>query len=597
MAPKNIKDLLCNGEILWDDRLTWTNNSWPQFTECFQNTVLTWIPCGWIWISAPFYAYHLLSIKKKIQRVRVLFLFKMFCILAMIALHITDAFETFKVRKSIASMISPLIWIATMFLHSYLLYLEKTRKKARSPISFVYWILVTLVVLVPLYSNLILKTSTSDAVALPVMCLKFGVALLSVILQIFPDYVNKKDNVGKNPEIFSSFLSWIFLFWFERLVIKGLRTQLSDDDIFNLRPQDKTKCGIDKFLHHWDAEQSRQMSKKAKQKYKLEDNWDTQIPLLSLAATHAHSTASENIYQDATGDQNTNKQDSVFDQNGKESELNHDHLHSESYIDVRKYDQGEILTPQISFLKTLCKCFWLDLLSGQSGMLMLIATSILSPIVLGWLINFTKDPTEYAWHGYIYAAAFILLRLLNSTFVNVSKWFNNRVASKVQCTTIAAIFRKSLIMSNEARKKSTTGEIINLMSIDVNHIESMLIGSFWSWVSAVLLVVGVYLLYTIMGVALLAGLGFMLLLFCMNILSSQKMRKYQEIIMTIKDERMKILNEILNGIKVVKLSGWELMFIKKVLDVRERELKIYFKYCILAGFESFTWHVANIWVL
>ncbi|KAH9499144.1 Multidrug resistance-associated protein 1 [Bulinus truncatus] len=74
------------------------------------------------------------------------------------------------------------------------------------------------------------------------------------------------------------------------------------------------------------------------------------------------------------------------------------------------------------------------------------------------------------------------------------------------------------------------------------------------------------------------------------------MRKYQEIIMTIKDERMKIMNEILNGIKVVKLSGWELMFIKKVLDVRERELKIYFKYCILAGFESFTWHVANIWV-
>lgn len=60
-------------------------------------------------------------------------------------------------------------------------------------------------------------------------------------------------------------------------------------------------------------------------------------------------------------------------------------------------------------------------------------------------------------------------------------------------------------MSSEARTLSTTGEIINLMSVDVGHIEAMLIGSFWSWVSAILLVVGVYLLYTIMGLALLSG--------------------------------------------------------------------------------------------
>lgn len=41
--------------ISQDTDLTW-NGQWPQFTPCFQNTILLWIPCGFLWIAAPFYA-------------------------------------------------------------------------------------------------------------------------------------------------------------------------------------------------------------------------------------------------------------------------------------------------------------------------------------------------------------------------------------------------------------------------------------------------------------------------------------------------------------------------------------------------------------
>lgn len=34
-----------------------------------------------------------------------------------------------------------------------------------------------------------------------------------------------------------------------------------------------------------------------------------------------------------------------------------------------------------------------------------------------------------------------------------------------------------------------------------------------------------------------------------------------------KDERMKITNEILNGIKYIKMSGWEQAFLKKVAHI------------------------------
>ena len=43
--------------------LTWGETSWPEFTQCFQDSLLIWLPCGFLWISAPFYLYYLITVK------------------------------------------------------------------------------------------------------------------------------------------------------------------------------------------------------------------------------------------------------------------------------------------------------------------------------------------------------------------------------------------------------------------------------------------------------------------------------------------------------------------------------------------------------
>lgn len=43
-----------------DGSLTW-NSSYPEFTECFQDTVLVLVPCGWLWVTSPFYLYYIYS--------------------------------------------------------------------------------------------------------------------------------------------------------------------------------------------------------------------------------------------------------------------------------------------------------------------------------------------------------------------------------------------------------------------------------------------------------------------------------------------------------------------------------------------------------
>lgn len=56
-----------------------------------------------------------------------------------------------------------------------------------------------------------------------------------------------------------------------------------------------------------------------------------------------------------------------------------------------------------------------------------------------------------------------------------------------------------------------------------------------------------------------------------------------------KDNRIKLMNEILNGIKVLKLYAWELAFREKVLEIRQKELKVLKKSAYLAAMATFTW--------
>ena len=56
---------------------------------------------------------------------------------------------------------------------------------------------------------------------------------------------------------------------------------------------------------------------------------------------------------------------------------------------------------------------------------------------------------------------------------------------------------------------------------------------------------------------------------------SMYMKKLQKELSTVRDERIKLTNEVLTGMKVIKLQAWEREFQNRINDVRERELEIF----------------------
>ena len=112
------------------------------------------------------------------------------------------------------------------------------------------------------------------------------------------------------------------------------------------------------------------------------------------------------------------------------------------------------------------------------------------------------------------------------------------------------IFFQALTLTSGARKQSTIGEIVNLMSIDAKNIQDF-ISYFWVlWSSPLQCCFSLYFLFDTMGISIFAGVGVLIILIPMNGIVISILHKLQAKQMRQKDNRIKLLSEVLNGIKV-----------------------------------------------
>lgn len=63
-----------------------------------------------------------------------------------------------------------------------------------------------------------------------------------------------------------------------------------------------------------------------------------------------------------------------------------------------------------------------------------------------------------------------------------------------------------------------------------------------------------------------------------------------------KDTRIKLVNEVLNGMKVIKLYAWEDPFKQLIMGIRKMELVVLRKYAFLNAAFSFIWTSAPFMV-
>ncbi|KFM09118.1 Multidrug resistance-associated protein 6, partial [Aptenodytes forsteri] len=535
---------------------TWYTNT-PRFTWCFESTVIAWIPCAYLWICFPFYYLYLRQKNKGYIRMSHIFKTKMVLGFILVILCFSNVFFVLweisqGIPRAPAFFISPAMVGITMILAMFLTQAERMMGIQSSGILLIYWLL-SFVAAVVMFSSKVqhalergfLEDHFHHVTTYLYASLVLGELVLFCLVDNPPFFSKAVNAPNQCPEASTSFLSRITYGWFSGLVWKGCQQSLGVDDLWPVRKEDSSEEIVAWAEREWKKCHSRSQQK-------------------TQSATFKKGQKSETGIAEA-----------------EETEVLLQSEHSQS--------------------RPLLKVFW-----SMFGTYFLLSTVCLVicdvflfsiPKLLSLFLEFIEDQEAPSWHGYFYAFTMFLLACLQTLFEQRYMYMCLVLGLRLKTAVTGLVYRKILVMSSASRKAATVGEIVNLVSVDVQKLMDLIIYFNGTWLAPIRIIICFVFLWQLLGPSALTSIAVFLFLLPLNFVITKKRSQFQETQMKHKDERAKLTNAILSNIKVIKLYGWEKTFMEKVLGIRKQELQALKRSQILfsaslASFHSSTFLIA-----
>ncbi|XP_016124864.1 ATP-binding cassette sub-family C member 9-like isoform X3 [Sinocyclocheilus grahami] len=182
--------------------------------------------------------------------------------------------------------------------------------------------------------------------------------------------------------------------------------------------------------------------------------------------------------------------------------------------------------------------------------------------------------TELLQNTSVLAVLLFLALVLQRTFLQASYYVTIETGINLRGALLAMIYNKILRLStsNMSMGEMTLGQINNLVAIETNQLMWFLFLCPNLWAMPVQIIMGVILLYYLLGNSALIGAGVILLLAPVQYLIATKLADTQKSTLDYSTDRLKKTTEILKGIKLLKLYAWDNIFCDRVEETREKEL-------------------------
>lgn len=218
-------------------------------------------------------------------------------------------------------------------------------------------------------------------------------------------------------------------------------------------------------------------------------------------------------------------------------------------------------------------------------------------LLIRWVDSYRSDSPQPAIRGIAVSLLMFVAAVVQTTCLH--QYFQRAfdTGMRLRSSLTAIIYEKAMRLSSEGRSTTTTGDIVNLMAVDQQRI-SMLAQFAIQAVSAPFQVtLCMVSLYQLVGPSMFAGVVMMILMIPVNTLIAQLIKKLQVTQMENKDERTRLMTEILNNIKSIKLYAWSTAFMNKLSYVRnDLELNTLRKIGATQSLMSFVWSTTPFFV-
>ena len=154
--------------------------------------------------------------------------------------------------------------------------------------------------------------------------------------------------------------------------------------------------------------------------------------------------------------------------------------------------------------------------------------------------------------------------------------------SKIKGILIELCYEKILKQDlADLSSEGGVGKIMNLVNSEVENIEGL--QNLPGLLSIpLILVISTAFLYTILGVSSFVGILTMLMHLPITYLIGKLIAIFRSKTFCISDKRLNLISDLVDGIKTIKLYGWESHFLKKIIQARSEELSLLTKESIFS---------------
>ncbi|CAB3400543.1 unnamed protein product [Caenorhabditis bovis] len=551
-------DAFC-GEPYWDPCI-WNATSVPILTQCYMHTTLIWLPTAIVFILAPILTAQIFYRQPNpipwSKRIKAKIGISCILIADSISVFVIAIYETlFQGFPYAVDFVYPLTLLLAMIVLCAFIVSCRNYGIVTSGGLFISWLVFTicgvpeLMYWIDRIFNGFQSWSWLDIPRCAAYFIWWPCCLAETILHCYADFAPeyKPINQGRNPspELQSSFINRLTMWWFNSLCALGVKKPLELNDLYSLNEGDVSASLVPHWFRTWDSVCKKYADKQG-----------------STARPHeARSRSHSNDLTPLLNDQ-----------------------------DSEDYGSVPIQTPRTQRLPSIIWCLFLmfkwDIIVAMTVKLISDILLFCNPILLKKLIKFTEQVERPMWEGVMIAFVMFIASELSSILLSHYFYLMYRVGTRVQTCLTAAVYRKTLRLSNAARREKTVGEIVNLMAIDIDRFQQITPQIMQYWSNPLQISLALILLFNQLGISVFSGVAVMVLLFPINFGITMIIRNFKVDQMYYKDERTKMVNEVLNGIKVIKLYAWEPPMENVINFLREKELSLIKRAAFLRTFSD-----------
>ncbi|XP_071648714.1 ATP-binding cassette sub-family C member 4 [Temnothorax longispinosus] len=251
-----------------------------------------------------------------------------------------------------------------------------------------------------------------------------------------------------------------------------------------------------------------------------------------------------------------------------------------------------------SLLKTIFRTFlWEYSMLGIIQILNEFVIRLGTPLLLGGLLRyFRKDSVELYESALWYAAGICIATGINVISGNQAIFGAFHVGAKVRVAVCSVVYRKALRLSKSALGETAPGKVVNLVANDVNRFDLVSIFIHYMWTAPLSALIVAYILYQEVSYAGLIGIAAVFVVVPIQSYTGKLSSKFRLQTAIKTDERVRLMDEIISGVQVIKMYAWEKPFCAMVELARKLELRVVTKSSYIRGiymtFNLFTTRMA-----